>query len=103
MAPTVLKFTLSPQSTQKIHDALVCLSKFNETVALDARPDVLQLSTLNSTKSAFGAVNLAASRFFDEYTCVPAIGDSFPCKLPVKVRPRAARARALLTRGRSRC
>lgn len=34
---TVLNFTLIPEAASKIHDALVCLGKFSDTVAIEAR------------------------------------------------------------------
>jgi hypothetical protein len=33
----VLNFTLTPEAASKIHDLLVCLGKFNDTVAIEAR------------------------------------------------------------------
>lgn len=33
----VLNFTLTPEAASKIHDILVCLGKFSETVAIEAR------------------------------------------------------------------
>jgi cell cycle checkpoint control protein RAD9A len=33
----VLNFTLTPEAASKIHDLLVCLGKFGETVAIEAR------------------------------------------------------------------
>ena len=33
----VLNFTLTPEAASKIHDLLVCLGKFSETVAIEAR------------------------------------------------------------------
>lgn len=89
MQPTVLDFTLSPQSTQKVHDALTCLSKFSELVSLEARYNQLCLSALNSTKSAYGAVSLDANQFFTGYKFVPGDDDPddrFTCCLQVKVR-----------------
>jgi hypothetical protein len=35
----VLNFTLTPEAASKIHDLLVCLGKFSETVAIEARRD----------------------------------------------------------------
>lgn len=69
---TTLNFTLSPQSTQKVHEALLCLSRFSEFVSLEARRNQLCLSALNSTKSAYGAVRLSANKFCDEFHFVPA-------------------------------
>lgn len=36
---TTLKFSLSAESTGRIHDLLVCLSKFGESVSLEAKGD----------------------------------------------------------------
>lgn len=33
----VLNFTLTPEAASKVHDLLVCLGKFDETVLLEAR------------------------------------------------------------------
>ena len=33
----VLNFTLTPEAASKIHDVLVCLGKFSDTVAIEAR------------------------------------------------------------------
>lgn len=33
----VLNFTLTPEAASKIHDLLVCLGKFSDTVAIEAR------------------------------------------------------------------
>jgi hypothetical protein len=35
----VLNFTLTPEAASKIHDLLVCLGKFSDTVAIEARRD----------------------------------------------------------------
>src|SRR3546814_7724096 len=35
----VLNFTLTPEAASKIHDFLVCLGKFRDTVAIEARRD----------------------------------------------------------------
>jgi cell cycle checkpoint control protein RAD9A len=97
-AITTLHFTLSPQATQKVHEALVCLSKFSEFISLEARRDKLCFSALNSTKSAYGAVHLTANKFFDSYQFLPSQRDSqasvsqsgsedarFSCRLQAKV------------------
>ncbi|KAJ9645973.1 hypothetical protein H2199_003016 [Coniosporium tulheliwenetii] len=39
-----LNFTLSPESSVKIHDALLCLAKFSESVSIEARQDKALLS-----------------------------------------------------------
>ena len=33
----VLNFTLIPEAAAKVHDLLVCLGKFSDTVAIEAR------------------------------------------------------------------
>jgi cell cycle checkpoint control protein RAD9A len=33
----VLSFTCTPEAAAKIHDSLVCLAKFSDTVAIEAR------------------------------------------------------------------
>ena len=35
----LLKFSLSPEATAKVHDLLLCLAKFGENVCLEARND----------------------------------------------------------------
>jgi hypothetical protein len=48
----VLNFTLTPEAASKIHDVLVCLGKFNDTVAIEARRDkVGRQSTLGFSSS----------------------------------------------------
>jgi cell cycle checkpoint control protein RAD9A len=32
----ILTFSLTPEALSKLHDALVCLGKFNETVSIEA-------------------------------------------------------------------
>jgi hypothetical protein len=97
---TTLAFTLSPASTARIHDALSCLSKFSDQISLEARRNQLCLSALNSTKSAYVVVALAANRFFDEYTYVGEGGEErWTCQLQAKVASlEAFGTRALTTR-----
>ena len=38
---SALSFALSPEATAKVHDALVCLAKFGETVCMEARGDMV--------------------------------------------------------------
>ena len=42
----VLNFTLTPEAASKVHDLLVCLGKFNDTVAIEARRDRVRLASL---------------------------------------------------------
>jgi len=89
---TTLCFTLSPQSTQRLHETLSCLSKFSDQVSLEARRHQLCVSALNSTKSAYAAFHLSADRFFTEYTYIhapsfnrdPAVGGRFTFRLQAK-------------------
>jgi cell cycle checkpoint control protein RAD9A len=86
-----LKFTLTPAGVARVHDAVICLSKFSETVSIEARPDKvneiwsssssliifysthlllflqLSLTALNSSKSAYACFCLDGADFFDEY------------------------------------
>lgn len=85
-----LNFVLNAPAAQRIHDSLVCLSKFSEYICFEARRNRLTLSALNSTKSAYGAVTLSSTRFFDEYRFVAggdvdAEGSRFTCRLYSKV------------------
>lgn len=41
-----LNFTLTPEAASKIHDLLVCLGKFSETVAIEARREKVGLPLL---------------------------------------------------------
>jgi hypothetical protein len=41
----VLKFSLAPAATAKVHELLVCLAKFGETVAIEARKDKVSTRT----------------------------------------------------------
>ncbi|BCR88017.1 putative DNA repair protein rad9 [Aspergillus chevalieri] len=66
-----LSFSLAPASLVRLHEALTCLVKFNESVALEAEYDLLRLSVLNSTKTAYSAFVLEADSFFENYTFSP--------------------------------
>ncbi|KAB8339290.1 hypothetical protein FH972_022223 [Carpinus fangiana] len=68
---TLLDFTLSPASAARLHDALICLAKFSEYVSLEARAQVLVLSALNASKSAYAAFFLDETIFFEDYHFVP--------------------------------
>jgi len=39
----VLNFTLTPEAASKVHDLLICLGKFNDTVAIEARREKVGL------------------------------------------------------------
>ncbi|KAL1390624.1 Rad9-domain-containing protein [Phyllosticta capitalensis] len=65
-----LAFTLLPEALTTLHDALVCLSKFSESVSLEARRDRLSLTALNSSKTAYTSFSLD-SQFFSRYEFSP--------------------------------
>ncbi|KAK1148627.1 hypothetical protein N8T08_008512 [Aspergillus melleus] len=65
---TTLSFALAPQALIQLHDALICLSKFDETVVLEAEYDLLRLSVLNPTKTSYSAFALEADSFFQDYS-----------------------------------
>lgn len=41
-----LKFTLTPEASVRLHDVLVCLAKFDESVSLEARHDRVSTSQI---------------------------------------------------------
>ncbi|CAG8970877.1 hypothetical protein HYALB_00000856 [Hymenoscyphus albidus] len=64
---TILNFTLNPEAISKMHDALVCLGKFNEAVSIEASQDKLVLTALNSSKSAYASFTLVGNKFFTKF------------------------------------
>ncbi|KAF2033728.1 hypothetical protein EK21DRAFT_86198 [Setomelanomma holmii] len=83
----VLNFTLAPEAAAKIHDLLVCLGKFSDTVAIEARRERFTFTALNSSKSAYAAVTLDGKQFFAQYECVPSHGGPdgrFTCSMYIK-------------------
>ena len=72
-----LTFKLLPPSISRLHEALTCLAKFDETVYLEAFPSYLSLSTINTSKTAYANFKFDASStststaastgFFEEY------------------------------------
>ncbi|KAF1959536.1 hypothetical protein CC80DRAFT_302593 [Byssothecium circinans] len=83
----VLNFTLTPEAASKVHDLLVCLGKFSDTVAIEARRDRFTFTALNSSKSAYAALTLDGKQFFTKYECVPSHGGSdgrFTCSMYTK-------------------
>ncbi|OJI86170.1 hypothetical protein ASPTUDRAFT_115334 [Aspergillus tubingensis CBS 134.48] len=65
---TTLSFSLAPQAIYQLHDALMCLAKFDDSVAIEAEIDLLRLSVLNSTKTAYSAFIFEADSFFESYS-----------------------------------
>ncbi|KAK5718637.1 hypothetical protein LTR15_008370 [Elasticomyces elasticus] len=88
---TVLSFSLTPEATGCLYDALVCLAKFGETVALEARNDKLTVTALNLSKTAYAAFALDAKTFFIDYDFSASsntsakTADRFTCQLLNKV------------------
>ncbi|KAE8832226.1 hypothetical protein PTNB85_06618 [Pyrenophora teres f. teres] len=83
----VLNFTLTPEAASKVHDLLVCLGKFSDTVAIEARRDKFTFTALNSSKSAYAAVTLDGKQFFASYECRPSHGGPdgrFTCSMYTK-------------------
>lgn len=106
----ILTFTLSPDGVVRIHDALVCLGRFSETVSIEATHDKVRiqdinhsgpriitdlfqllLTTLNSSKSAYASFTFFKKTSFLRYCYQPVRGqgiqpsDRFSCKLYNKV------------------
>ncbi|PVI07398.1 hypothetical protein DM02DRAFT_608944 [Periconia macrospinosa] len=83
----VLNFTLTPEAASKVHDLLICLGKFSDTVAIEARHDKFTFTALNSSKSTYAALTLDGKAFFTNYECVPSHGGSdgrFTCSMYTK-------------------
>ncbi|KAJ5046716.1 uncharacterized protein L3040_003948 [Drepanopeziza brunnea f. sp. 'multigermtubi'] len=83
----ILNFTLNPESLDKLHSALACLSKFSEAVSLEASHDKLVLTALNSSKSAYASFTLG-NKFFSKYHFKPVktspqvnVKDKFICRI----------------------
>ena len=43
---TSLTLSLGPPALVKLHDALICLAKFSDTVAIEAEPNIVSYSVL---------------------------------------------------------
>ncbi|RLL93801.1 hypothetical protein CFD26_102506 [Aspergillus turcosus] len=65
---TSLFFSLNPEALGRIHDALLCLAKFSETVSIEAESALLRLSVINSSKTAYAAFVLDGASFFTTYS-----------------------------------
>ncbi|KAL4997008.1 Rad9-domain-containing protein [Aspergillus recurvatus] len=64
---TTLSFSLHPEALSQLHDALGCLAKYSDTVGIEAEYDLLRLSALNSSKTAYSAFVFEAENFFEAY------------------------------------
>ncbi|KAJ5172639.1 Rad9/Ddc1 [Penicillium capsulatum] len=65
---TTLSLSLAPPALVRLHDTLICLAKFSDTVAIEAEPELLRLSALNSTKTAFASFACLKESFFEAYS-----------------------------------
>jgi len=43
----ILQVSLSPEATARVHDLLLCLAKFGETVCIEARNDKVPIQAAN--------------------------------------------------------
>ncbi|KZF22748.1 DNA repair protein rad9 [Xylona heveae TC161] len=75
---TFLSSTLTPDSVNKVHDAIICLAKFSESVYIEAHRHELILSTINTSKSAHASFVLNGGRFFTRYRYSPGISRGRP-------------------------
>ncbi|KAL2872383.1 putative DNA repair protein rad9 [Aspergillus lucknowensis] len=89
---TTLSFSLLIGPLLRFQDALVCLAKYSDTVAIEAEPDLLRLSALNSSKTAYAAFAFESDSFFESYTFEPDTnaggsrtrGGKFSCQVYLK-------------------
>ncbi|PYI10404.1 DNA repair protein rad9 [Aspergillus sclerotiicarbonarius CBS 121057] len=90
---TSLSFSLAPKAIYQLHDALTCLAKFDDNVAIEAELDLLRLSVLNLTKTAYSAFVFEADSFFESYSFGRGRGgsssratrpDKFSCQVLIK-------------------
>ncbi|KKZ66664.1 hypothetical protein EMCG_00227 [[Emmonsia] crescens] len=102
---TSLSFTLLPVALLQLHDVLICLSKFNESVSIEAEKSFLRFSALNSTKSAYASFKFDASTFFSQYMFVGlrrtasgpearSVADKLTCQIYIKALLSVFRGRA---------
>ncbi|EPS28867.1 hypothetical protein PDE_03813 [Penicillium oxalicum 114-2] len=85
-----LSLSLAPPAIVRLHDMLICLSKFSDTVAIEAEHGLLRLSVLNSSKTAFVSFACMKESFFETYSFairqkpVGQAGDRFYCQILIK-------------------
>lgn len=53
----VLNFTLTPEAAAKVHDLLICLGKFSDTVAIEAKRE--KVGARHFCRSASGILSSA--------------------------------------------
>ncbi|KAF2398495.1 DNA repair protein Rad9 [Trichodelitschia bisporula] len=97
-----LTFTLTPDASARLHDALSCLGKFGDSVSFEARKDQLVLSTLNSSKSAYASFKLELG-FFSAFDFASDVGQDgrFTCSIMVKALLSVFKSRAAEARGKN--
>lgn len=84
---TTLNFSLTPEAAARVHDVLVCLGKFSDTVAIEARRERFAFTALNSSKSAYAVVALDGKQFLSNYNFIPSHGGPegrFTCSMYTK-------------------
>ena len=50
-AATSLSFSLSPPALIRLHEALICLAKFNESVSIEAEYDLVSREMISGSKT----------------------------------------------------
>ncbi|KAG8631286.1 hypothetical protein KVT40_000426 [Elsinoe batatas] len=91
----VLNCAISPETVGRIHDLLVCLGKFGETVGIEARPEKFTFTALNSSRTAYAAFSLDPVAFlsYDFDSHASATPGRFTCQLYNKTLLSAFRSR----------
>ncbi|KAL4931338.1 putative DNA repair protein rad9 [Aspergillus undulatus] len=78
-----ISFSLLPDSLSRLHDALGCLAKYSDTIGIEAENDLLRLSALNSSKTAYASFVFDPETFFETYVFGYSAG-KFSCQLLLK-------------------
>ena len=52
-----MSFSLLPNALIRLHDTLICLAKFNESVALEAEYDLARLSLVSASRLPSKAIS----------------------------------------------
>ncbi|KAF4553684.1 DNA repair protein rad9-like protein [Elsinoe fawcettii] len=91
----ILNCAISPETVSRIHDLLVCLSKFGETVGIEARPEKFTFTALNSSRTAYAAFSLDPAIFlsYDFDSHASSTPGRFTCQLYNKTLLSAFRSR----------
>lgn len=97
----LLKFSLTPEASSRLHDILTCLAKFSDTVSIEAQKESLILSSLNPSKSGYASFTLDQSYFSAfEYAPDKRGHGRFTCSIPNKALISVFKARITDARGR---